>query len=275
MPAFRHILGAAPDDMKEIHYPVLVHSCKIRPYFRDADSLKIDERYVERVRSHKEKDLGKIPRLDPEKKESWEEITEKTVIDGIDYFPLPKSCRCRRYVTYYQADEFIDTASAMRIVRSKNGRIIKDEDRIWLPIVRGKVPRIDLTTRADIERAYCGSERKSKSYIYNVRTHKFEFNIEVVLNDWVEGTTEETWVNYLMSQEKMEAEAVGAAIVEREAEDVFENRIRKQYRKYIELCHRTAMDFRAKLIVPFREDPFDGRTILTFGPDMRTLGGHS
>ena len=261
--------------MKVIHYPVLVHSCKIRPYFRDAESLKIDERYVERVRSHKEKDLGKIPRLDPEKKESWEEIAEKTVVDGIDYCPLPKSCRCRNYITYYQADQFIEVAAAMRIVRYKNGRIIKDEDRIWLPIVRGKVPRIDLTTRADIERAYCGSERKSKSYVYNPLTRKFEFNIEIALEAWVEGGTEDQWVEYLLAREKTEAEAVSAAVVEREAEDHFEKRIRKQYRKYIEDCHNLAMDFRARLFVPFQEDPFDGRTILTFGPDMRTPGGYT
>jgi hypothetical protein len=253
--------------LKTIHYPVLVHSCKIQPIIRTADSLKIDERYVEKIRSHKEKDLGKIPGLT--KKESWDAVVDREVIDGIDYYPLPKSCRCRRYVTYYRADEFISIGKALRIVRYKNGRVIKDEDRIWLPVVREKVPRIDLVTAADIQRANYGSERQSNVYIYNPRKKKFEFHINFIFD----GISEENFVADSLAEEKAWAEAVCAAITEREDEDKFERRIRKQYREYIQYCHEIAMTFRKKLIVPFQPDPFHGRTLFTFGRDQRTVGG--
>lgn len=44
--------------------------------------------------------------------------------------------------------------------------------------------------------------------------------------------------------------------------------------RYIEAIHRMYMENRKKLIVPFREDPTDGRLLFPFPPDERTHGGH-
>jgi hypothetical protein len=46
------------------------------------------------------------------------------------------------------------------------------------------------------------------------------------------------------------------------------------YIEHIENIHDMIMSERAKLIVPFRPDPCEGRLLFPFGPDQRTVGGH-
>ncbi len=50
--------------------------------------------------------------------------------------------------------------------------------------------------------------------------------------------------------------------------------VARKYKNYIEEIHRMYMENRAKLIVPFREDPTEGRLLFPFPPDCRTVGGH-
>jgi hypothetical protein len=46
--------------------------------------------------------------------------------------------------------------------------------------------------------------------------------------------------------------------------------------KLIEEIHKMILEERAKLIAPFREDPYGpGRLLFPFGPDNRTSGGHA
>jgi hypothetical protein len=51
--------------------------------------------------------------------------------------------------------------------------------------------------------------------------------------------------------------------------------LKDEFKKKIEDIHQMQMEFRAKLIVPFRPDPFDGRVLFPFTPDQRTSGGHN
>lgn len=44
----------------------------------------------------------------------------------------------------------------------------------------------------------------------------------------------------------------------------------KRFIKYIENVHKMHMEARAKLIVPFIPDPFEGRVLFPFGKDQRT-----
>jgi hypothetical protein len=44
----------------------------------------------------------------------------------------------------------------------------------------------------------------------------------------------------------------------------------RRFIKYIEDVHKMFMKERAKLIVEFKEDPFEGRVLFPFGPDQRT-----
>lgn len=254
--------------MKEIHYPVLVHSCMIDLKTIPAESLMREERYLEVKKMKKVKDFGKPLKLG----EAFV-IEERDEVESVYYLKLPKSCRCRKYVSKYEADQtYVSAYAAQQLVSNGNAMcvfkllargLVKDENQIWMP-AQGRVPRVDLISRADIERAFIGSEKKSKHFKFNRITNRFD----VVAAP--EGITRFEW--------------------EKQAEDEvrFERRIRQQYKKYIDECHKVTMGARAALTKTlilstpweeglhtwFSEDPHDGRTIFAFGPDMRTWGGH-
>jgi hypothetical protein len=207
--------------MKALNKSVLVHSCHPKDELIPKDLLVPNERYV----------------------------GETNIEKQVWFRPFPKSCRCRRYITLYEADEQVGCGQAIWVLKIKRGAVIPDESQVWMPIVREKVPRIDLITKADIERCYIGSERKSKHYVFNKSKKKF-----VVIRTIPEGMTKKEWDED--AQEEIN----------------FERRFRKQFKEYIEGCHAVTMEARAKLIVPFKPDPFDGRTLF-FTPDERTAGG--
>lgn len=180
--------------MTTVHYSVRVHTCKpltkkgfFKPY-----QMEEDERYI---------------------KTTAEALTEQEMYLGLKeneatYLAMPKKCNCRKWLTIYDADALIKAGQALWFCRSVNGvtklcepyRDRKNKmvlGHIWRPVEREKVPRIDLITRADIERAFIDGKQDS-----------------VIL---------------------------------------------------IEEIHKMIMDARAKLIVPFREDPFEGRCLFLFG----------
>lgn len=168
------------------------------------------------------------------------------------YYPLPKSCRCKRRVSVAEATSFVAQGWAVWILQFKRKRgevVLNDEvsTKIWMPVVRERVPRVDLISRADIERATIGSDKLSQHSKFNPVTNRFEPikepPIGVTAKEWAEDAAEE--VN-------------------------FERRIRRQYRRYIEACHQVTMDARAELMAPFRPDPFEGRTIFSFGKCQQT-----
>lgn len=134
----------------------------------------------------------------------------------VSFKPIPEKCDCKRYVTDDKRDEFVMKGVALLVYAPKAGCSL-NEDRVdWSQVVmvvnRVQTPRVDLITKADMERAY----------------------------------------------------------VDR----------RPEYIKHIEDVHAMIMEERAKLIVPFRDDPdvmYDkngvmlaGRILFPFGPDQRT-----
>jgi len=161
------------------------------------------------------------------------------------YYQLPKTCRCRRYITVSTATEYVQTGRAVWLLKKHKDAVIPD-DHIWMPVLRERVPRVDLVTRSDIERAFTGSERKSRHWVYNRLSRRY-----VRVQTVPEGLTKAEW--------------------QREAEEEvkFERRIRSQYKNYIDEVHNLYMENRAKLIVPFRPDPFEGRCLF-FSADQRT-----
>lgn len=48
----------------------------------------------------------------------------------------------------------------------------------------------------------------------------------------------------------------------------------QRYKKLIDAIHEMIMEERARLIVPFRPDPWEGRVLFPFQVDQRTAGGH-
>lgn len=203
-----------------------------------------EERYVEIKKMKKVKDFGKPL---PGKLGEAFVIEEREEVESLYYLKLPKTCRCRRFITMYAADEIVANGKAMRTFKLLARGLVKDENQVWMPVITPRVPRVDLISRADIERAFIGSTRKSKHYQYNSKTQRFE-----VIRTIPEGTTLGEWL--LRAEEEVQ----------------FERRIRNQYRQYIDQCHEVTMDARAKLIVPFRPDPFEGRTLFSFFKDQRT-----
>lgn len=214
--------------MSIVYKSILVHSCRIMPDGRTRDLLISGERYIS--------ELG-VPLAQQE----W-------------YYPLPDKCKCRLHISVAEATEYVGRAWAVWILkfRRKKGELILNDGAItelWMPVNRERVPRVDLISRADIERATIGSERSSDHYRWNAVAKKFE-----VIDEVPEGMTKKEWIEDAKKEIK------------------FEKRIRKQYSAYINECHEVAMNARAALMVPFRPDPFEGRTIFSFGVDQRTPG---
>jgi hypothetical protein len=202
---------------------ILVHSCRVVPDGLPRDLLVPGERYIG--------ELG-VGLND----QSW-------------YFRIGR-CRCKRLVSVADATEFVKSGWAVWVLKSLKRGIVVDEHKIWMPIVRSKVPRVDLISRADVERAFIGSDHQSKHYVYNRLTKRY-----VVIQAIPEGMTKKQW----------QADA--------EKEIKFERRIRKQFSQYINDCHSVTMDSRAELMAPFKEDPFAGRVLFPFSKDQRTVGG--
>lgn len=216
--------------MDTVNKTVLVHSCHVQPAVIPRDLVVSGDLYVGEMGVH---------------------------ISRQEYYsPLPKSCRCKRRVSSAEATQFVSYGWAVWILqfRRRKGEVVLNDEvekKIMMPVVRSRVPRVDLISRADIERAYIGSEKKTRHFVFNPIKQKF-VRVQVV----PEGMTKREWM------------------MEAEEEVKFERRIRKQYQQYIDDCHQVTLDARFALMVPFIPDPFEGRTIFSFSPEMRTAGGH-
>ena len=90
------------------------------------------------------------------------------------FTPIPKKCRCRRTITLELAIAYVNKGIAVNLWRTKKKSIEVDFDHIWLPQQR-QVPRIDLITKTDIERAFIDGDKESAQYIEEVhRMHMQE-----------------------------------------------------------------------------------------------------
>ena len=229
---------------KEILLPILVHTCKANLHAPlPLEKLERETRYIKIQKTKKVKDLGAPAKLGQEIV-----VQEREVIESVCYLQLPKSCRCRKYVRLYEANEAfmcnyaakeaLANGSAMPIYKVKGDSVQIDENCIWMPIVRERVPRIDLITKADIERSVIGSERKSKFYRFNRDARRFERIMTPP-----EGTTLVDWLVGLDEEIRLERQ------------------FRKRFKQYIEECHWITLEARAELMAPFRPDPFEGRPL--------------
>ena len=88
-----------------------------------------------------------------------------SMADGSPWYRLlqPK-CRCRKLVTQRDAVELVEEGVAENVWRVKKGRIDIDLNMIWMSQQR-QVPRVDMITKADIERAYVDETESSMEYI--------------------------------------------------------------------------------------------------------------
>jgi hypothetical protein len=93
------------------------------------------------------------------KVKSWGiEPGERYVATADGYFKqLPKKCNCKKMIMLGFALDLIKTGRAEPIYKQKSGRMEPDMLMIWMAQQR-QVPRIDLITRPDIERAYLSDD---------------------------------------------------------------------------------------------------------------------
>ena len=92
---------------------------------------------------------------------------------------LPTKCECKKKVTRERADVLVEQGTALKVYKPKDLRPLNDNrvDRFQVVMVvnRNQTPRVDLITRADIERAYDHmshpSEQDSKYIQYIEEIH--------------------------------------------------------------------------------------------------------
>ena len=123
--------------MKTIVYSVLVHSCLLQMQLVFEDQLDPDKQYVSM-------DVN-----DP-----W-------------YRAVRDKCNCRKLVTYAVADEMVNEGVAEPLWKSRKSKIEKVSTAVWMG-QQPQVPRIDLSTEFDLERAFINGSQEYVNYIEEI-----------------------------------------------------------------------------------------------------------
>lgn len=109
---------------------------------------------------------------------------EKYLACGDHFRLLPHKCSCRKSVTTYEARQLVETGQAEPIYRFKRGRMEPEIFTIWMA-QQSQVPRIDLISKADIERAYTSDDpevaRAAMEYIEEVHMLYMENRAKLIV----------------------------------------------------------------------------------------------
>src|SRR6266566_4596015 len=119
--------------------------------------------------------------------------------------------------------------------------------------------------------------KKNRLELYQVEKPLFNEKVEMVDGEKVYtkiGTMLETHIWRRQQVKVPRVDLISAADIERAYLEDPKSSTARRYKRYIEEVHEIYMRNRAKLIVPFREDPTEGRLLFPFPPDERTQGGH-
>lgn len=147
---------------------------------------------------------------------------------------LPLKCECKRYLTDEKGGKLVARGNAVPVYKPKENKLLHaendiDEYQVIMIVDRPQTPRVDLITKADMERAYTPTALKAV--------------VEAI----------QTGNRSLFDKHKVSFDADS-----------------RHYADHIEEVHFMIMQARAELIVPFRDDPQEGRILFPFGPDQRT-----
>lgn len=96
------------------------------------------------------------------------------------YGKLPKKCKCKQTITIEQAVWMVDNGFAANLWKAKKKSVEVDFGFVWQPQQR-QVPRIDLITMADIERAYIDKKKESIEYIEEVHQMHMEERAKMIV----------------------------------------------------------------------------------------------
>jgi hypothetical protein len=106
------------------------------------------------------------------------------------YWPLPLKCSCKKVVTIEERNILVSRGIAHWVY---NRWVERDPHQIWMA-QQAQVPRIDLISKADIERAYVDDLRESMQYIEEVHDLFMKNRAELIREyslDWVDPTKDE------------------------------------------------------------------------------------
>lgn len=86
---------------------------------------------------------------------------------------LPEKCNCKKFVTYERADIMVARGSALLVYKPRTDRLLHEEKdidntQVIMVVNRSQTPRVDLVTRADVERAYIDGRQSYVEYIEEV-----------------------------------------------------------------------------------------------------------
>lgn len=85
---------------------------------------------------------------------------------------VPEKCKCKKEITREKADLFIERRKAFPIYRPDPPAPLDkekiDEFQIAMPLNRAQTPRVDLITKADIERAYVDKQLRYVRHIEEI-----------------------------------------------------------------------------------------------------------
>ena len=104
------------------------------------------------------------------------------------YRMLPNKCRCRKHISVPEAEAAWANGSAEDVYKKKDGRVIPVRDERGYPTMiwcrfwtdaKAKIARIDMITKADIERAYISLVEESQTLIEEV--HKMQLQARAAL----------------------------------------------------------------------------------------------
>lgn len=101
--------------------------------------------------------------------------------EATSFFELKARCSCRLTVSIFESNDYWEDGVAVKIYKVKRGRLFEVKNMIWMPIDRGRTPRIDMITSADIERAYVDKLDKYVEYIEEVHKLYLDFRAELVV----------------------------------------------------------------------------------------------
>jgi hypothetical protein len=98
--------------------------------------------------------------------------------EGVKQFrQIPQKCRCRKRVSVEDAEAMWANGSAEEVYKCKEDKVFPERDekgyrtmvwcRFWTD-AKAKIARIDMVTRADVERAYVDLKKESQDLIEEV-----------------------------------------------------------------------------------------------------------
>lgn len=235
--------------MKTIVKSVLVHSCELQPVVRPESSLQMGIKYV-------------LVKEDPD------EISTIPFDGSGQYFALRDKCNCRQLVSFADSEYLLKIGGAKAIwqlnLKKKRMEMCQLRKQIFWTRADGKkeqvgtliethiwrrqqvkVPRVDVISFKDIQRAYLDEHHFYIDYIEDVHDLYMQNRLDLFAPE----VAADLKKLYYADQDKTR---------------VLQGKDRKR-------LENKANEIKAK---GFKEDPTGGRLIFPFPADDRTPGGH-